>query len=328
MTEKKDNGGDKGKAAFDPEKRFRYVGFEVYQGKKIKGLFKSESEQKGWVQRVLDKRAKGNKIREHTQFDVPRVAGYEKIVLAIASVVLIASLFFPWFSGHTEYIVETEKPVVEEAVIDSTMVDSLADSMAVLADLTTDTIAVADEEAVAAVLETEVAGEDPSTSLIVSEKDEKGFTSIASVRIRKEIKREYFNVSALGALGLLGSHGGDIFSSGFVVIITAILIIIYMLFCVFSAGYALYLIFLGDKNADKNALQLKKGLRLNWLPIAIWACGLVISFVGASYAFDTSEMVTQIGESYGPATYLGLLSYGFYISIAVFVLSATKAAEI
>jgi len=39
-------------------------------------------------------------------------------------------------------------------------------------------------------------------------------------------------------------------------------------------------------------------------------------------------MVKQIGTSYGTGTYLGLLSYGFYMTLACFALNGAKGVEI
>ena len=73
---------------------------------------------------------------------------------------------------------------------------------------------------------------------------------------------------------------------------------------------------------------MKKALRINWIPVGIWAFCLILSFFGASYSFDSSDMLIQIGSVYGPGTYLGLLGYGFYISLACFIMNAVKAVEI
>lgn len=327
MAEKKDDGVKK-KKEFNPDDRFKYIGFDVHQGK-IRDFFKSDSEKESWIKRVLEKRKAGSRLRDESSFDQPRVAGYEKIVLTITSLMLIASLFLPWFSGYTEHEVEAAPaPAEEVAVADSMMVDSLADSL---------TMAAGEAEEVAAAemttdetinSESEAGAEGEGSSHMTLDKDDKGFASITAIRKRKEIRRDYEGYSAIKSIAMMGSAGGAVFSSGFILIITAILIIVYMLLCLGSAGYTIYMLYGQKGNDDVKALKLKKALRINWVPVMIWGFCLIISFFGATYSFDSTGMISQIGDHYGISTYLSILSYGFYISLACFIMNAVKAVEI
>ncbi len=326
MAEKNEKGKE-----FNPDDRYRYLGFEVKPGK-IGSLFKSDSEKDFWVKRVLSKRKSGTGVRDHNTLEEPRVSGNERIVLTISSVLLVVSLFFPWFSGYHEVVVEDESAVEQTAAVlpDSLAEDALADS----------TLAVAGEEAetkppveggVAAVTgetdaATEAVIEEPAAPEV--ERDEAGFASLTSHQKRTEIKREHQSITGLGAVVLLGSVGGMIFSSGFILILSAILIIVYILSCLGLAGYNLYTIYAAKGNEDSVALQIKKVLKLSFIPVIIYVLGIMISVVGASYSFDTTGMLTQIGDSYGIGTYLGLLGYGFYISLGCFILNAAKSVEI
>ena len=329
MAEEKESGAKKEKE-FDPDERFRYIGFEVHPGK-IKELFKSEAEKDKWVKGIQEKRKKGAILRDSTSFDVPRVASYEKIVLTVASLILIFSIFLPWFSGYQQYEVEAVKPAAPVAAMADSLgvVDSLgmamtaADSSAVVATETvTDTAALAADMG-----EVEETGEETGTAEVdraAPEKDEHGFAAVSGVQRRKEIRREYQSASAVASLG----HLGDVFSSGIILKITGLLFLIYMLFCIFGAFYTIYNLYFLKGDPDTSALRLKKAMRFAWVPVAIWVFCLIISFFGASYSFDTTDMMVQIGTGYGVGTYLGILSYGFYISLACFILSGAKAIEI
>jgi len=334
MAEKKEKEKANGQQ-LDPDARFKYVGFEVQPGK-IGDLFKSDSEKDKWVERVKEKRKGGSRLRESNSFDEPRVAGYEKIVLAITSIMLIVSLFLPWFSGYSEHEVEAKATMEMEspaALMDSSMVDSLLDSTAIAAtemaaeDVTTPTETVlGEEEPVPGV---EMADEEPVASEEMTatppEKDEHGFASITGARKRVEIRKEHQSASAIAGLGYLG----EVFSSGVILKLTGLLYLIYMLLCVASALYTLYLIFGVKGDADTVALKLKKALKLNWIPVAIWFFCMVIAFFGASYSFSVGDGgLKQLGDSYGIGVYLGLLGYGFYISLACFIMNAVKAIEI
>ncbi|MBN2226518.1 MAG: hypothetical protein JW763_04060 [candidate division Zixibacteria bacterium] len=319
MAEKEEKGKPSQKA-FNPDDRFRYLGFDIKPGK-IGDLFKSDSEKESWVKRVIERRRKGVRTREHNTLEEPRVASYERVVLTITSLVLIASLFLPWFSGYHETVVETEVVPTEEvaAIPDSLAEMLMADSSA------------ADSLTAAVVEETADAGADAAVTAngrTVLEKDEAGFASITSHRKKKEVVRENMSLSAVGAIGALGSIGGMVFSSGFAVMLTGILMIVYMLICIALAVYTLYSLYGAKGDEDTKAIKLKSVLRLGWIPVIIYVGGIFLSLFGGTYSFDTVDMIAQIGTSYGTSTYLGLLSSGFYISLACFVISGAKSVEI
>lgn len=310
MAEKKDSGA-KPEKEFDPDKRFKYIGFEVHPGK-IKDLFKTEAEKEELVKKVKAKRESGVHGREITTFDTPRIASYEKIVLTITSLVLIASLFFPWFSGYKEYVVESFENVAQEpAAVPDSLGLVMTDSAAVMAAETAEP-APATAEPAAAV--------EPGTTA----KDDKGFASITSQRKRQEVRREYQSTSAIASLGLLG----DVMSSGFILKITGILFLVYMVIALVGGLYNLYALYAVKGDSDTKALKLKKIMVFAWVPVGIWAVCLILSFFGAGYSFETTDTIKQLGSSYGPGAYLGVLSYGFYISLACFIMNAVKAAEI
>jgi hypothetical protein len=309
---------DKGvQRAFDPDQRFKYLGFEIHPGK-IGSIFKSDSERDGWISKVRQKREKSTRVREHNTLEEARVAPFEKIVLTVTSVLLIASLFFPWFSGYREIEVVDQPEVVQQPAavpVDSLMAEGMTDSTAVAG--VTETM---DSTGV------EVATQPEE---VVLEKDEAGFSSIMATTQRKEYRKEHEQVSALGAVASLGTFGGAVFSSGFILMLTGVLMILYMLFCIGYAGYALYTLYAAKGSEDEKALRLKKTLRLAWLPIVVYFLCIILSVVGADYSFTaTDQMVKQIGTSYGTGTYLGLLSYGFYMTLACFALNGAKGVEI
>lgn len=287
MAEKEDKGATNMKGS-DPDERFRYLGFEVKPGK-IGDLFKSDSEKESWIKRVTDKRKSGVRLREECTLTEPRVAPYERVILTITSLIIIFSLFMPWFSGYKE--IEIKKPETEQQAIGG------ADNAA-------------------------------GTQVEVSQKDAQGFASISTVKKRAEIRREYYSVSALGALASIGGLGGKVLSSGFILMLTGLLYIIYILLCLGLAGYTIYTIYGIKGDPDTLALRLKKVLKWNWIPVGIWAFCLIISFLGAGYSFDSATMLKQLGKSYGVSVYLGLLTYGFYVSLAALIMNAVKAVEI
>ena len=284
------NRGAAGQSSADPDLRFRYLGFEVKPGK-IGKLFKSDDEKQSWIQKILEKRKAGVRLREDCTLTEPRVAPYERMVLTVTSLLLVFSLFLPWFSGYKESEMAPKSGTQQES--------SLSGS-------------------------TTGAG----TTVQAGQKDESGFSSLSAVKKKKEIRRDYYSVSALGALASFGDLGVKVFSSGFILMLTGLLFIIYILLCLGLAAYTLYAIYGIKGDPDTVALNLKKILKYNWIPVIIWIFCLLISIAGADYSFNTTGTIKQVGHSYGMTAYLSLLTYGFYMSLAAFVLNAVKSIEI
>ena len=157
-----------------------------------------------------------------------------------------------------------------------------------------------------------------------AQKDERGFASITAGKKRVEIRKEFYSASALGAFGYIGT----VLSSGLILMFTGLLYFVYMLLCIGLAIYTLYALYGIKGDPDTKALKLKKILRYNWIPIAIWGFCLILSFIGADYSFDTDSTLVQVGKSYGIGAYLGLLSFGFYMTLFAFIVNAVKSIEI
>jgi hypothetical protein len=280
MTENKNKGGS-GSREIDPNLKYKYLGFEVKPGK-IGALFNNDAEKDSWIKRIQEKRKAGARIREECSLHEPRIASYERVVLTVTSLLIVFSLFLPWFSGYKEIKIEVSPGTQQEA----------------------------------------------ASGVQAGQKDAEGFASISAVKKRQEIRRENYSVSALGALISIGNLGGKVFSSGFILMLTGFLFIVYMLLCVALAAYTIYSIYTLKGEPDAIALKLKKVLRYSWIPIGIWVFCLIISVIGADYSFNATDSLVQLGSSYGISTYLGVLSYGFYLSLAALILNAVKAVEI
>ena len=146
---------------------------------------------------------------------------------------------------------------------------------------------------------------------------------------QKGVVNDYYSVTGIGALLSLGTYSSKIFSSGIVLVITGILMIVYFLSCLVLAAINIYLLYGAKKGSSEEfVLYLKKMLRFNWIPVIIWLGMFILSFVGASYGFDPSGMLQQVGDSYGIGAFIGLSSFGIYITLAAFLIVALKGKEI
>jgi len=305
--------------------RFKFIGFEVFPGKP-KDLFKSDTEKDKFVNGVLAKREKGETLRDQCTLLEERVSFMDRLVLTIASVVIVAALFVPWYSAYNEIVEEEPVPAVSEetaVVTDSAMLAAAGDTLAMgsLADTGSESV-----NPVAAVTEGE-AGTDagPAKEVIKTGAAEEVIHGYVA---KRKIHKEYSRVSGIGSLVSLGSVGSYVFSSGGVVILTAIIFILYTLMCIGGPIYTLYGLYGTKGDADQKALKLKKMLRLNWVPLILFMLALVLSFFGAEYGFDSESAFTSLGKAYGPGTFLGILSWGIILSLSAFILTAVKGVEI
>ena len=129
--------------------RFRYIGFEVFPGKP-RDLFKSEAEKSKLVETVVARRNKGELIREDCTLFEERVSARDRFVLAAACVVIVAALFFPWYSAYNEIVEEVVATPVSEMPFDSAVTAAAEGDSALMAaggNLDTTALAVTDEPA-------------------------------------------------------------------------------------------------------------------------------------------------------------------------------------
>ncbi len=321
--EEKVGGSDK---RISDAQRMRYIGFDVFPGKP-KDLFKSKGEKDKLVESMLAKRSKGEVIREQCTLMESRISFLDRLVLTVACLVIIGSLFIPWYAVYNERVDEEVVPTTEAEVTaeDAMLVDSAMFAMA--EGDTSAALAALAEEQVAATSEPEAnpaeAGSAQSfTDEVTGEEVIHGYVA------KKKIIKDYKRLSGLGLFLALGSVGGAVFSSGGVLVISAIVMLLYTLLCIALPAYTLYGLYGAKGKADEQALQLKKILRYNWMPLILFFVVLFLSFFGAEYGFDAAAAFTSIGSSYGPGTFLGLLSWGIIISLSAFILVAAKGSEI
>lgn len=143
------------------------------------------------------------------------------------------------------------------------------------------------------------------------------------------IVNDNYSMTGIGAILKLGDYLPMVFSSGVVLVITGILMLIFYLCVPVLAVVNLYALY-GLKKNDPNeyVLKLKKWLRYNWIPVLLWIAMFILSFVGAAYGFDSTGMLKQVGSSYGIATFIGLSSFGIYLVMMSLLITALKGKEI
>lgn len=145
----------------------------------------------------------------------------------------------------------------------------------------------------------------------------------------KGILNDHYSITGIGALMSIGTYGAKVFSGGVILVITGALMLIYFLCSLVLAAFNFFLLYGPKKGSeDQWALRLKRMLRYNWVPIMLWLTMFVLSFFGASYGFNSSGMLAQVGDSYSIVTFIGLSSFGIYVTLAAFLIAALKGKEI
>lgn len=275
--------GDKrspGGSRVDEKQRYNYIGFEVFPGAP-KDLFKSDAEKEKYVDALKARRQSDDTLREDCKLLEERVSRGERLVLAVASVVMLLALFLPWYSAYK--VVRSETP---------------AQTGQTAATGTTHQGARANEEIITG--------------------------QVARARTQKV----YSQISGLGAFVAIGDVGGKVFSSGLGVILSGLLMLAYGLLCLALPVLNLYTIYGTKGKPDEQALQLKKIMRLNWLPLLLLVAVLMLSFFGGGYGFDAPATFASLGESYSVATVFNTLSWGLFVAMAASLLLAVKGIEI
>ncbi len=319
------------------KERLRYIGFEVFPGTP-KDLFKNDAEKSKLIEEVNARRESGEIVREDCKLLEKRVTLNERIVLSIASLVALAALFLPFYSAYNEVVVEVPMVVQQEEPVSTDSLfsdDSLGtgDSLGMVA--TTEDVTSVEGDTI-----TEAVIEDPVLEQSAEEAATTGGTTAEGVGIhaneeiiighqaKKQIDRDYDNLSGLGSLASIGAVGSHVFGSGFILMLTGLVLLLYTLSCIALPALNIYVAFGMKGTEDDLALKLKKYLKYNWLPVIMFTFILFMSFIGAEYGSGTAGLYANIGDSYGPGVLLSTLSWGIYVSIAAFVLAAAKGMEI
>ena len=335
MTDKKEKAGSDERLTED--QRFKYVGFNVQPGK-IKEFFKSGAEKDKYVNALKDKRSRGASLRDDCTLAGERITFGERLVLTAASLIIIGALFMPWYSAYTEIVEERDvAPVaVQEEILDTLAADEAAIADSGVVATTTETDPVIDEAAEAVdevdAAATELAEADTAENMDETDPsriiDEDGTEIITGIVRQAKVHREYEQMTGFGGLLSIGSVGSMLFSSGIVLILTTIIFLLYTVAAVGLPVYTLYTTWGLKAGGDEAALKLKECLKWSWWPVVGFVLAMSLSFVGASYGFDTQGMFTSIGQEYSIGVFMDSLSWGVYVPIAGFVLLAAKGMEI
>ncbi len=300
------------------KQRFTYIGFDVYPGTP-KDLFKSDAEKSKHVEAVKSKREKGDVVRDECKLLEERVSTVDRYVLTFACIVILGTLFLPWFSAYNEFVEETNSEPIS-AVADSAQVTD--STLMAMSDSVNGIPQTMDSSALAAAT-------NDSTPLEENiQKESSGEEIIHGYVAKKKIRRESESLDGYNILFSIGSVGKYVFGSGIVLVVTGAVFLLLLLVCLVLPFYTLYGLYGLKGDVDQRALALKKILKFNWIPVMLFGAVFILSFFGAEYGFDSQAVFTSLGDSYGPGVFLGSISYGVNVALGAFILTALKGVEI
>jgi hypothetical protein len=89
---------NKAEEEISEETRFKYIGFDIYPGK-TKEFWQSAEEKKKFLEEVKQRRSQSAFLeRDHSLVKVKVFAKLDQLILTVTSILLVVSLFLPWFS--------------------------------------------------------------------------------------------------------------------------------------------------------------------------------------------------------------------------------------
>ncbi|MEW5795675.1 MAG: hypothetical protein AB1772_04870 [Candidatus Zixiibacteriota bacterium] len=273
------------------QERYRYIGFEVFPGTP-KDLFSNDAEKVRLVDAVRKRRESRDTLRDDCKLLEERVGSGERLVLAIASVIMLLALFLPWYSAYT-VVADTPAAGVSTSQGGASQTSGTTGG-------------------VTATRPGQRANEEIITGHAARAKTHKVFTRL----------------SGLGMFGSLGSVGGAVFSSGFILMLSGLLMLVFTLSCLAIPIMNLYSLFGLKGKPDDIAVMLKKNLRLNWIPLLLLLVVVILSFFGSSYGFDAERTFASLGGSYGIGAVFNTLSWGIFVALAASIVVAVKGIEI
>jgi hypothetical protein len=276
------------------KERYRYIGFEVFPGTP-KDLFKNDAEKTKLVQTLQDRRQSKDTLREDCKLLEERVSFGERVVLAVASVVILFALFLPWYSAYT---IVPDTP-------------AQGSGAAATPSGSTGTGASTSDAGV-----TSYQGKRANEEIITGR--------TAQARTRKV----YTRLTGLGTFASLGSVGGPVLSSGLILMLSGLMMLVLGLVCLALPIMNIYSLFGLKGKPDDLAVKLKKNLRLNWLPLLLLLAVIILSFLGSSYGFNAEKTYASLGTSYSIATVFNTFSWGILVALAASIMVAVKGIEI
>jgi hypothetical protein len=144
------------------------------------------------------------------------------------------------------------------------------------------------------------------------------------------LRGEYFHSQVIGVvfflkLGTLFGYaplGGPLFSVLVVLVGLTIL-------SSFGAGViSLVAIHKKHNKVESYLINLKKKLKLNWIPLVLWVALIIVSIIGMPTPFADALKVSGFGDSFNVINLFALSSYGIWLSLPSVIINCVKISDL
>jgi len=144
------------------------------------------------------------------------------------------------------------------------------------------------------------------------------------------VRGEKFHATyiGLGFIFKLGTLFGYASSSGFGAVLFLILLFLTVLFSCAAGVLNLLSLFKKYNEFEGYLASLKKTLKLNLIPLALWVVLILISLIGMPTPFAKSMGVKGLGDSFNVLSFFALSSYGMWFSLACLIINCVKISDL
>jgi hypothetical protein len=132
----------------------------------------------------------------------------------------------------------------------------------------------------------------------------------------------------LGIIFKLGTLFGYASSSGFGAILFLVLLLLVILFSCAAGILNLLSLFKKYNELEGYLANLKKTLKLNLIPLALWVVLILISMIGLPTPFAKSMGIKGLGDSFNVLSFFALSSYGMWFSLACLIINCVKINDL
>jgi hypothetical protein len=132
----------------------------------------------------------------------------------------------------------------------------------------------------------------------------------------------------LGVIFKLSTLFGYASSSGFGAVLFLVLLLLVILFSCAAGVLNLLSIFKKYNELEGYLTNLKKTLKLNLIPLALWVVLLIISMIGMPTPFAKSMGVKGLGDSFNVISFFALSSYGLWFSLTCLIINCVKISDL
>jgi len=135
-------------------------------------------------------------------------------------------------------------------------------------------------------------------------------------------------VIGLGFFLKLGTLFGYAPLSGPLFSVFVVLVSLTILFSFVAGLMSLLAMYKKHSDVESYLTNLKKRLKLNWIPLVLWVAVIIISTIGMPTPFADALKVGGFGDSFNVANFFALSSFGVWLSLPCVIINCVKISDL